>query len=207
MRLLPALVILALLVAVASGAGLALEWSAHPPASGSIAGCATQAQLAPGAYAGPPPMCIDTHKKYTGSIVTTKGTMSFSFLTGSTPKTVNNFVVLASHGFYNGLKFFNPQTWAIQSGDPENNGRGGAGYNLPQEPPREQDQWVPGSLGMARFPDGSISGSQFFILRDTWPGGDPTEVYNHFATITSGFDVASQLGGTDKILSVKVKES
>jgi cyclophilin family peptidyl-prolyl cis-trans isomerase len=60
---------------------------------------------------------------------------------------------------------------------------------------------------MARFPDGSISGSQFFILRDSWSGGDPTDAYNHFATITVGFDVASQLDQTDRILQVKVKRT
>jgi cyclophilin family peptidyl-prolyl cis-trans isomerase len=207
MRVLPAIAIVALLVAVAAGSGLALDWSAHPPAQGRLASCQTGAQLAPGVYAGPPPMCIDTHRKYTATLATTKGTITMSFLTGSTPKTVNNFVVLASHGYYNGLKFFGAQSWVIQSGDPQGNGRGGVGYTLPQEPPSASDQWVPGSLGMARFPQGGISGSQFFILRDSWSGGDPSDVYNHFATITQGFDVATQLDQTDKIVSVKVRQS
>jgi cyclophilin family peptidyl-prolyl cis-trans isomerase len=205
MPLLPAVVIVALLAALAVGSGLSLDWSAHPAVQGGLGQCRTQTQLAPTLYAGPPPMCIDPHKSYGGTIVTTKGSISFVFLTGSTPKTVNNFIVLATNGYFNGLKFFKAQPWVIESGDPRNDGRGGPGYTLPQEPPGRNDQWVPGSMGMARLPDGSIDGSQFFILRDSWSGGDPTDVYNHFATITGGFDIASQLDQTDRILQVRVK--
>ena len=205
MPLLPAVVIVALLAALAVGSGLSLDWSAHPAVQGGLETCTTQTQLAPTLYAGPPAMCIDPHKSYGGTIVTTKGSISFVFLTGSTPKTVNNFIVLATNGYFNGLKFFKAQSWVIESGDPRNNGRGGPGYTLPQEPPGPNDQWVPGSMGMARLPDGSIDGSQFFILRDSWSGGDPSDVYNHFATITGGFDIASQLDQTDRILQVRVK--
>jgi hypothetical protein len=60
---------------------------------------------------------------------------------------------------------------------------------------------------MARFPGDGISGSQFFILKGAWPGGDPTTVYNHFATITLGFDVVGQLTPSDRILGVQVKRS
>jgi len=207
MPLVPSLVVVALLAAAAVGSGLSLDWSAHPAVQGSLAKCRTQTQLAPNLYAGPPPMCIDPHRNYGGTIVTTKGNISFVFLTGSTPKTVNNFIVLATNGYFNGLKFFSPQSWVIESGDPLNNGHGGAGYTLPREPPRPNDSWVPGSLGMARYPDGGISGSNFFILRDSWSGGDPTDVYNHFATITLGFDIASQLDQTDRILQVKVRRT
>jgi cyclophilin family peptidyl-prolyl cis-trans isomerase len=207
MRVPLAIVIVALLAAAAVGGGHALDWSAHPAVQSGLSTCRTQTQLAPGLYAQAPPMCIDPHKNYGGTIVTTKGTISFVFLTGSTPQTVNNFIVLATNGYFNGLKFFNAQPWVIQSGDPQNNGHGGPGYTLPPEPPRSNDKWVPGSLGMARLPDGSINGSQFFILRDAWSGGDPTDVYNHFATITIGFDIASQLDQTDRILQVKVRRT
>lgn len=207
MPLVPAIGVVALLTAVAVGSGLSLDWSAHPAAQTGLAKCRTQTQLSTDLYAGPPPNCIDPHKTYDGTLVTSKGNISFVFLTGSTPKTVNNFIVLATNGYFNGLKFFNPQAWVIESGDPQNNGHGGPGYTLPPEPPRPNDQWVPGSLGMARLPDGSLSGSQFFILRDVWSGGDPTDVYNHFATITLGFDIASQLDQTDRILQVRIKRA
>jgi hypothetical protein len=124
-------VVVALLVAVAVGSGLSLDWSAHPAAQGGLGQCRTQTQLGPRLYAGPPPTCIDSGKSYGGTIVTTKGSISFVFLTGSTPKTANNFVALATNGYFNGLKFFNPQPWVVESGDPRNNGRGGPGYTLP----------------------------------------------------------------------------
>jgi cyclophilin family peptidyl-prolyl cis-trans isomerase len=205
MPLLPAIVVVALLVAVAVGSGLSLDWAARPAAQSGLARCRTQTQLAPNLYAGPAPMCIDPHRTYDGTIVTTKGSISFVFLTSSTPKTVSNFIALATNGYFNGMKFFNAQSWLIESGDPLANGHGGPGYTLSPEPPGPKDQWVPGSLGMARNADGSISGSQFFILRSSWAGGDPTDVYNHFATITLGFDIASQLDQTDRILQVKLK--
>ena len=205
MPLLPAVVIVALLAAAAVGSGLSLDWSAHPAAQSGFAKCRTQTQLATNLYAGSPPMCINPHATYDGTIVTSKGSISFVFLTSSAPKTVNDFIVLASNGYFNGMKFFNAQSWVIESGDPRANGHGGSGYTLPPEPPGPKDRWVPGSLGMARYADGSISGSQFFILRDSWAGGDPVDVYNHFATITLGFDVATQLDQTDKILQVKIK--
>ena len=206
MRPLPALAITALIVAVVIGAGIGVDWLASPHPAAAFARCQTAQKLAPGLYAGPPAMCIDPNATYNGTIKTTKGDFSMVFLK-STPKTVNNFIVLAENGYYDGLSFFRVEDWVVQTGDPQNSGRGGPGYALPEEPPGQGDQWVPGSLGMARFPDGSISGSQFFILKQSWPGGDPTTVYNHFATVTLGFDVVSQLTASDRILSVSIKRA
>lgn len=207
MRPLPAVVTTLLLVAVVVAAGIGLNLTAHPPPSGAFAGCRTADQLAPDRYAGSPPMCIDPKKTYNGTIKTTKGDFSFVFLASSAPRTVNNFIVLAVHGYFNGLSFFRVEDWVVQTGDPQNDGRGGPGYTLPAEPPPAPEKWVPGAMGMARFPGDGTSGSQFFILKGSWPGGDPTTVYNHFATITLGFDVVGQLTASDRILSVQVKRS
>jgi cyclophilin family peptidyl-prolyl cis-trans isomerase len=207
MRPLPALAITALIVAVVIAAGIGVDWLASPHPTAAFAKCQTAQTLAPRLYAGPPAMCIDPEATYTGTIKTTKGDFSMVFLTSSTPKTVNNFIVLAENGYFDGSAFFRTEDWVVQTGDPLNNGRGGPGYSLPEEPPGKNDQWVPGSLGMARFPDGTISGSQFFILRQSWPGGDPTLVYNHFATVTLGFDVVSQLTSSDRILSVSIRRA
>ena len=207
MRPIVALAISAVVVAAVIGAGVGIDWaiSPHPPAA--FATCRTASQLAPNRYTAPPPMCIDTGKTYTGTLKTTKGDVTVNFLTRQTPTTVNNFIVLAENGYFNGLPFFHSLDWVIQSGDPQGNGQGGPGYTLPPEPPAADEQWSPGSMGMARFPDGSISGSQFFILKQSWPGGDPTTVYNHFATVTLGFDVVSQLTASDRILSVSIKRA
>ena len=207
MRPVVALAISAVVVAVVIGAGVGIDWAITPHPASAFSKCRTAPSLAPNLYTGPPPMCIDVNAKYRGTLKTTKGDITFDFLTKQAPRTVNNFVVLAENGYFNGLTFWNSQDWVIQSGDPLSNGRGGPGYTLPPETPAADEQWAPGSMGMARFPDGTISGSQLFILKSAWSGGNPTKVYNHFATITLGFDVVSQLGTSDRILSVEIKRA
>ncbi len=207
MRPVVALAISALVVALVIGAGLGIDWVLGPHPGPAFARCRTAPQLAPNLYSGPPPMCIDTRANYTGTLKTTKGDITISFLTKQAPKTVNNFIVLAENGFFGGQAFWRSQDWVIQSGDPLANGHGGPGYTLPEEPAAADEQWPPGSIGMARFPDGTISGSQFFILRQAWQGGNPTAAYNHFATVTLGFDIVGQLDTSDRILSVEIKRA
>jgi cyclophilin family peptidyl-prolyl cis-trans isomerase len=207
MRPVVALAISAVVVALVIGAGIGIDWavSPHPPAA--FAKCGTTSQLAPKLYSAAPPQCIDAKANYTGTVRTTKGDIVLTFLTRQTPKTVNNFVVLAENGYFNGQTFWRSLDWVVQSGDPLGNGQGGPGYALPPEPPAADEQWAPGSIGMARFPDGTISGSQFFILKQAWPGGNPTAVYNHFATVSAGFDIVGQLSTSDRILSVEIKRA
>ena len=207
MRPLPAVGITLLVVAAVVAGGIGLDWAAHPAPGGAFAACKTGPKLAPNLYSAPPPMCIDPSKTYNGTIKTTKGDFSFVFLASAAPKTTNNFIVLALNGYYNGLTFFRSEDWVVQGGDPENDGRGGPGYTLPPEAPAPGDRWVPGAMGMARFPGDGISGSQFFVLKGSWPGGDPTTPYNHFATVTLGFDIVGQLTPGDRILRVEVKRS
>ena len=207
MRPAVALAISALVVALVIGAGVGIDWAVGPHPSAAFSKCRTAAQLAPNQYAAAPPMCIDPNASYSGTLKTTKGDISFNLLTKQTPKTVNNFIVLAENGYFNGQPFWHSEDWVIQTGDPLGTGKGGPGYTLPPEPPAADEQWAPGSMGMARFPDGTISGSQFFILKSVWPGGNPVDVYNHFATVTLGNDIVSTLDTTDRILSVEIKRS
>lgn len=192
-------------VALVLGAGVGINWALSPHPAGAFANCRTATQLAPQQYSAPPPTCIDANATYNATIKTTRGDITFVFLTSQAPKTTNNFIVLAEHGYFNGMTFFRSEDWVVQTGDAQNTGRGGPGYSLPPEPPAAKDSWVPGSLGMARFPDGTISGSQFFILKSAWSGGNPTDVYNHFGTVTSGFDIVGQLSTSDRILSIAIK--
>jgi peptidyl-prolyl cis-trans isomerase B (cyclophilin B) len=207
MRPAVALAISALVVALVIGAGIGIDWAVGPHPSAAFSKCRTASQLAPNQYSAAPPMCIDTNKAYSGTLKTTKGDISFNLLTRQAPKTVNNFIVLAENGYFNGQPFWHSVDWVIQTGDPLGNGRGGPGYTLPEEPPAADEQWAPGSMGMARFPDGTISGSQFFILKSAWSGGNPTAVYNHFATVTLGMDIVGQLDTSDRILSVEIKRA
>ena len=50
----------------------------------------------------PPPMTIDTTKKYVATIKTSKGDIVVELNPQAAPNTVNNFVYLAQNGFYDG---------------------------------------------------------------------------------------------------------
>jgi len=198
------LAVVLVLVVAAAATGVAMGWAARPAPSGAFANCRTAPQVAPYVYQAPPANCIDLNKPYSATILTTKGDITVQFLVGAAPVTVNNFIVLAVNGYFTGDRLFNVQDWFAQSGDPINTGRGGPGYTLPDEP-QPADAWVPGSVGMARLPSG-VSGSQFFITKLPWPGGNPTTAYNHFATVTLGFDIVGQLTKDDRILRVDVRK-
>lgn len=192
------------LIALVVLAGIGLNLALQPNRTGAFKNCVPNRKLAPHLYAGPPAMCLDLNRNYNATIVTTKGDISVVFSVGTAPQTVNNFIVLALDGYYNGLPFFDKQSWVEQAGDPQGDGRGGPGYSLPPEVD-PNDHWQPGSLGMARMPGGGpISGGQFFITTDNWAGGTPEVAYNHFATITLGFDVAQNLANGDRIVRIEV---
>ena len=199
------LAVVLVLIVLAAAAGVGLAWAANPTPNGPFTKCKTAPLLAPHQYKAAPATCIDLNKPYAATMLTSKGNITVTFLVGAAPVTVNNFIVLAVNGYFTGQRFFQATDWYVQSGDPTNSGRGGPGYGLPDEP-APADAWVPGSMGMARFPAG-VSGSQFFITKSAWPGGNPAQAYNHFATVTVGFDIVGQLTTDDRILRIDVKKS
>jgi cyclophilin family peptidyl-prolyl cis-trans isomerase len=199
------LLVIAILVAVAVGSGLLINHALQPVVPAALANCATSAQIAPHQYVGPQPMCITANQKLQATITTTQGDIVIQLHPEVAPVTVNNFVVLASHGYYNGLVFWKAEDWVVQTGDPRGDGRGGPGYNLPDEP--QATPWELGAVGMARVPGGSVNGSQFFIQKASWPGSGPTAVYNRFGTVTSGLDKVQVLSSSDAITSVTIKVS
>jgi cyclophilin family peptidyl-prolyl cis-trans isomerase len=150
-------------------------------------------------------MCITGQQKLVATITTTQGDVVMELHPDVAPVTVNNFVVLASHGYYNGMAFWKAEDWVVQTGDPRGDGRGGPGYTLPDEP--QATPWNAGAVGMARVPGGSINGSQFFIQKAAWPGSGPTAVYNRFGTVTSGLEKVQALSTSDTITSISIKVS
>jgi cyclophilin family peptidyl-prolyl cis-trans isomerase len=195
--------IVALLAAAALGSGLLVDRALAPQVPAALSGCTTSTQIAPHEFIGPQPMCITATNKYVATINTSQGTIVIQLHPEIAPVTVNNFVVLAVHGYYNGLTFWKSEDWVVQGGDPRGDGRGGPGYALPDE--SSSDTWGLGSVGMARVPGGSVNGSQFFIEKAAWPGGGPTAVYNRFGTVTSGMDKAQLLQQSDTITSITIK--
>jgi peptidylprolyl isomerase len=201
----PYLIMVAIL-AVVLGAGFAMNKALQPVVPPQLSDCKTAIILAPHEYAGRQPICILPNKKYTATLDTTQGKIVINLLPEVAPVTVNNFVVLAVNGYYNGLTFWDVPDWEAQGGDPRGNGTGGPGYNLPEES-TPTFTWDPGAVGMARIPGGPINGSQFFIIKSAWPNGGPTTVYNRFGTVTAGLDKVSALSAGDRINTVTITVS
>ena len=118
-------------------------------------------------YSAAPEQVIDPSKTYIATIETTKGTMKAELYPQDAPKTVNNFVVLARDGFYNGIKFHRIVSgFMVQTGDPQGDGTGGPGYSFPDEPvTRDYER---GTLAMANSGP-NTNGSQFFIVHADYP--------------------------------------
>jgi cyclophilin family peptidyl-prolyl cis-trans isomerase len=113
-------------------------------------------------YKAAPAMTIDTTKTYTATMTTSCGTITMALDPKEAPKTVNSFVFLAQHKFFDGLSFHRVvPDFVVQGGDPKGDGTGGPGYSLPDEPPK--NGYTAGSVAMANAGAGT-TGSQFFLV-------------------------------------------
>ncbi|HQV68669.1 MAG TPA: peptidylprolyl isomerase [Thermoflexales bacterium] len=153
-----------------------------------------------------PPVTIDITKKYLATIQTAKGNIIVELDPTAAPQTVNNFIYLASNGFYDGLTFHRVEPgFVIQGGDPAGNGTGGPGYGVP---PEIKLKHVDGAIAMARRsgPAASTpsSGSQFYITLGAQPNLD--DQYTVFGHVVSGLDVAGKIAIGDKITRIDVVE-
>jgi cyclophilin family peptidyl-prolyl cis-trans isomerase len=111
------------------------------------------------------------------------------------PKTVDNFVSLASDGYYDGLVFHRViPDFMIQGGCPQGDGTGGPGYEFEDE--ANGRPVVRGALAMAnRGPN--TNGSQFFIVTAeecSWLDGKHTV----FGRVTTGMDVVDEISNVDR---------
>lgn len=110
-----------------------------------------------------PAMTIDPAKSYTATIETNRGTIVVDLYADRAPNAVNNFVCLATEGYYDGVIFHRVMTgFMIQTGDPTGTGQGGPGYQFLDELPGEDLNYDRGVLSMANAGP-NTNGSQFFI--------------------------------------------
>jgi cyclophilin family peptidyl-prolyl cis-trans isomerase len=200
-----AILVMAALIAAVIGAGWLVQKALEPPVPAALANCKTSTQIGPHQFVGPQPMCITATQILDATITTGHGDVVIRLAPEVAPVTVNNFVVLAIHGFYNGLSFWKAEDWVVQTGDPRGDGRGGPGYNLPEE--TTITPWGEGAVGMARVPGGPVNGSQFFIEKSAWPGSGPTATYNRFGTVTAGIANVGSIVAGDTITSITIKVS
>jgi peptidyl-prolyl cis-trans isomerase B (cyclophilin B) len=156
-------------------------------------------------FSSAPATVIDKAKTYVAQFETSKGPITVELATADAPNTVNNFVFLACHGFYDGLKFHRVITeppFMIQGGDPLGNGTGGPGYKFADEfsQNRKHDTGV---ISMANAGPGT-NGSQFFITLAPQPHLDGR--HSVFGKVTAGMETVRAIRQGDTITSIQIEE-
>jgi peptidyl-prolyl cis-trans isomerase A (cyclophilin A) len=145
------------------------------------------------------------------TLVTTQGEIRVELFGDTAPKTVSNFLGLATGSknwrdpstgaqqqrpLYDGTVFHRviPQ-FMIQGGDPLGNGRGGPGYSFEDEVggPHRFDR--PGRLAMANAGP-NTNGSQFFITHAPTPWLDGKHTI--FGQVVDGMDVVDAIAASER---------
>lgn len=143
----------------------------------------------------------------TATLHTSEGDLDIELYEDRAPKTVDNFVGLATGN----IEWTDPETneprsdplyddvlfhrviegFMIQTGDPEGTGRGGPGYTFDDEFHEELTHDSAGTVSMAnRGPD--TNGSQFFITLDAQPHLNNRHAV--FGEVIDGMDVVETIG-------------
>jgi len=134
----------------------------------------------------------------TTAVLRTKfGDITLNFFPEVAPNHVNNFVELATKGFYDKTIFHRViPGFMIQGGDPNSkdtdksrHGAGGPGYNLKAEFNKKSHKR--GTLSMARSRHPDSAGSQFFICVADAPHLNGQ--YTVFGEVIHGMDVADKI--------------
>jgi peptidyl-prolyl cis-trans isomerase A (cyclophilin A) len=143
------------------------------------------------------------------TLQTTKGDITVELFEQRAPRTVENFLGLATgetewsdpetgetrtDSLYEGTIFHRViGDFMIQGGDPEGTGQGGPGYTFDDEFHEELNHDSAGMLSMAnRGPN--TNGSQFFITLGPQPHLDGKHAV--FGTVVDGMDVVRDIGTT-----------
>jgi cyclophilin family peptidyl-prolyl cis-trans isomerase len=151
-----------------------------------------------------PDMGIDPSKRYTATMETTLGTLVIALDAIKAPKTVNNFVFLALHHYYDGVIFHRIiNGFMCQGGDPTGTGTGGPGYRFTDELPKP-GQYEVGSVAMANAGP-NTNGSQFFIVSGRSGVGLPPQ-YSLFGKLVKGLDVLENMQNVDTDRSDRPRE-
>jgi peptidyl-prolyl cis-trans isomerase A (cyclophilin A) len=153
-------------------------------------------------------------------ITTNRGIILIKLTMDETPMTVANFVGLAEGKiknqskeegvpYYDGILFHrvisrangDPQNFMIQGGDPAGTGRGGPGYQFPDEFHPSLKHNKPGVLSMANAGPGS-NGSQFFLTIVATPWLD--NKHSVFGYVVGGMNIVNSSKTGDVMRTVKI---
>lgn len=166
-----------------------------------------------------PAMKIDKTKTYFAHFHTTVGDFVVKLDAATAPITVNNFVFLVEHKFYDCVIFHRViPGFVVQGGDPQGTGAGGPGYTIVDELPKLGAPTYPlYSLAMANTGRPHTGGSQFFIV--TGVNGEALPAtYSLFGQVISGQNVVKTINNegsttgqppavTQRMLSVTIASS
>ncbi len=140
----------------------------------------------------------------TVTIETNHGTITAEMYMDVAPKTAGNFIELAKKGYYDGLIFHRViEGFMIQGGCPEGSGRGGPGYNIPDEFAPGLAHTEKGTFSMANAGP-NTGGSQFFITLAATPWLDGKHAI--FGKVTDGLDVVEAIGKIDTGMQDRPRE-
>ncbi len=142
-----------------------------------------------------PAEVLEAGLDYAAVIETNRGTVFVELFEGETPVTVNNFVFLALHRYFDGIVFHRViDGFMAQTGDPTGTGTGGPGYRFPDEIVDDLRHDGPGVLSMANSGPGT-NGSQFFLTFDATPWLDGAHTV--FGRVTEGLEVLDAITRVD----------
>ncbi len=138
-------------------------------------------------------------------IKTAKGTIVVELFPEWAPLTVANFLNLTNRGYYDGNRWFRiVPDFVAQTGDPNDNGEGDAGYTIgAEENPLEQTSYIL-SMGMNYNKNGPIrdsAGTQFYITLS--PQLHLDRDFTVFGRVVRGFDVLGRLIESDRMIRVE----
>lgn len=141
---------------------------------------------------------------------TNRGTFKVKLFADKAPKTVENFVGLATgmkeftdpktgekvkRPFFNGLIFHRViKDFMIQSGCPLGSGSGDPGYKFADEFHPELRHNKPGILSMANSARPGTNGSQFFVTVTPTPWLD--NKHSVFGEVTEGYEIVEAISKT-----------
>jgi len=132
---------------------------------------------------------------YAAVIETNRGAIVVELYERETPTTVNNFVFLALHRYFDGIVFHRViDGFMAQTGDPTGTGTGGPGYRFDDEIVDDLRHDGPGVLSMANAGPGT-NGSQFFLTFAATPWLDGAHTV--FGRVTDGLEVLDEITRVD----------
>lgn len=145
----------------------------------------------PDSFESAPAQCIDPSATYQAVVTTNQGSFTIDLNTEGAPGTVNNFVVLARYGYYDGRTGCHRviRDFVVQCGRPGED-ETAPGYNIPDELPAA-GEYEEGVVAMANTGQPNTGGGQWFVITGADGASLPPQ-YSILGTVSEGYDTTVQ---------------